>query len=157
VTGPLMEGEDRALLHAMAGHRPDIRLIEFVTDPQPLMCCAERVICMGGYNTVCEVLAFQKRALIVPRVRPRREQIIRAERLASMGLVEMLHPDDLTGDALSTWMHTSNGPVAPADAALDFNGARRLPELLVEALCAPSRDGSTRPVIVTNGKAARHV
>lgn len=157
VTGPLMDGEDRALLHAMANKRPDLHLIEFVTDPQPLMCCAERVICMGGYNTVCEVLAFQKRALIVPRVRPRREQIIRAERLAALGLVDVLHPDDLTGHALSEWIASANGAVRSADAALDFHGARRLPELLIEALLSAARDASRPPVEIQRREAARRV
>ena len=29
---------------------------------------------MGGYNTFCEILSFDKRALIVPRTAPRAEQ-----------------------------------------------------------------------------------
>lgn len=157
VTGPLMEGEDRALLHALAANRPEIRLIEFVTDPQPLMCCAENIISMGGYNTVCEVLALQKRALIVPRVRPRREQIIRAERLVKMGLVDMLHPDELTGDTLSAWIASAKRPVPPAESVIDFHGARRLPELLLESLLAAARGGTRPSVVVPRGKAAEHV
>ena len=35
---------------------------------------------MGGYNTFCEILSFDKRALIVPRTVPRLEQYIRAAR-----------------------------------------------------------------------------
>jgi len=157
VTGPLMEREDRALLHAMAEHRPDLRIIEFVTDPQPLMCCAERVICMGGYNTVCEVLAFQKRALIVPRVRPRREQIIRAERLAAMGLVDVLHPDELSGEALSAWINSAHHAVVPAESVLDFHGAQRLPELLIEALLASARKSLCPQVVTVDKKASNHV
>ena len=45
---------------------------------------------MGGYNTVCEVLSFQKQALIVPRVRPRSEQWIRAERLRDLQLIDVI-------------------------------------------------------------------
>ena len=48
---------------------------------------------MGGYNTYCEILSFDKPALIVPRVRPREEQLIRARRAAELGLVEMLLPE----------------------------------------------------------------
>ena len=51
---------------------------------------------MGGYNTTTEVLASRKPALIVPRIEPRVEQLIRARRLASLGLVQMIHPHDLT-------------------------------------------------------------
>jgi len=37
---------------------------------------------MGGYNTMCEVLSFEKHALIVPRVN-RNPNMIRAERMRS--------------------------------------------------------------------------
>lgn len=39
---------------------------------------AHCVVAMGGYNTFCEILSFDKPALIVPRVKPRLEQAIRA-------------------------------------------------------------------------------
>jgi predicted glycosyltransferase len=45
---------------------------------------------MGGYNTFCEVLSFDKRAVIVPRMVPRLEQWIRASRAEELGLVRML-------------------------------------------------------------------
>jgi predicted glycosyltransferase len=48
---------------------------------------------MGGYNTFCEILSFDKRALLVPRCRPRREQVIRATRAAELGLVNMIDPN----------------------------------------------------------------
>ena len=41
---------------------------------------ADAIVAMGGYNTFCEILSFDKRALIVPRTRPRLEQYIRAVR-----------------------------------------------------------------------------
>ena len=48
---------------------------------------------MGGYNTFCEVLSLDKRALIVPRTEPRLEQFIRASRAAELGLISMLSDD----------------------------------------------------------------
>jgi predicted glycosyltransferase len=48
---------------------------------------------MGGYNTFCEVLSLNKRALIVPRTVPRLEQFIRISRAAALGLVSMLVDD----------------------------------------------------------------
>jgi predicted glycosyltransferase len=45
---------------------------------------------MGGYNTFCEVLSFDKRALVIPRTEPRMEQHIRASRAEALGLVRML-------------------------------------------------------------------
>jgi len=51
------------------------------------------VVCMGGYNTFCEVLSFDKRALVIPRTEPRMEQHIRASRAPDLGLVRMLRDD----------------------------------------------------------------
>ena len=48
---------------------------------------------MGGYNTFCEILSLDKRALIVPRVVPRLEQRIRAMRAQELGLVRALEDD----------------------------------------------------------------
>jgi hypothetical protein len=59
---------------------------------------------MGGYNATIEALSFGKPTLIVPRVRPRLEQWIRAERLRVLGLVDVLHPDELSPDRLSRWL-----------------------------------------------------
>jgi predicted glycosyltransferase len=49
---------------------------------------------MGGYNTYCEILSFDKPALIVPRVQPREEQLIRAMRATELGLIDMLRPEE---------------------------------------------------------------
>ena len=54
---------------------------------------AEGVIAMGGYNTFCEILSMDKPAIIVPRIKPRREQAIRAEAAERLGLIRMLLPE----------------------------------------------------------------
>ncbi len=89
---------------------------------------------MGGYNTICEVLSFRKPALIVPRVKPRREQLIRAERLQALGLVDLLHPADLTPGALSEWLANGHRRPALARRHIDLNGLTRVPQLLEELL-----------------------
>src|SRR5262249_13311858 len=48
------------------------------------------------YNTFCEILSLDKRALILPRTQPRAEQFMRAARATELGLVSMLLPDDTT-------------------------------------------------------------
>jgi predicted glycosyltransferase len=55
---------------------------------------------MGGYNTFCEILSLDKRALIVPRKSPRMEQAIRAERAARLGLIRHLDGDNLREGAV---------------------------------------------------------
>lgn len=67
--------------------------LEFEAAPEHLIAGAKAVVCMGGYNTFCEVLSFDKPALMVPRTEPREEQLVRASRAAELGLVAMLMHD----------------------------------------------------------------
>ena len=54
------------------------------------MQAADMVISMGGYNTICEILSQQTPALIIPRETPRKEQLIRAQRLKQRDLIDYL-------------------------------------------------------------------
>jgi predicted glycosyltransferase len=47
------------------------------------------------------LLTCGRRAVIVPRVKPGVEQLLRAQRLSEMGLVSMVHPEDLTPETLA--------------------------------------------------------
>lgn len=51
---------------------------------------AGAVVQMAGYNSTLEALSAGVRAVLVPRRSPRREQAIRASRLASLGLVDVV-------------------------------------------------------------------
>src|SRR5438034_798417 len=66
VAGPLMPWEDRERIRQNAKGRSHFQMFDFVHDPTPLIERADRIIAMGGYNTVCEALSFEKHALIVP-------------------------------------------------------------------------------------------
>lgn len=138
VTGPQMPEAQRAELQRRTAARPDMSVLEFVTDCRPVLAKADRIICMGGYNTVCEVMAYSKPALIAPRVVPRTEQIIRAERLSRMGLIDMVTPDRLTPDVISVWL-AGPGPVhaSTATSRIDMGGTKRLPGLLEEVMALP--------------------
>ena len=63
---------------------------------------------MGGYNSVNEVLSFEKPLLVVPRVTPRLEQLERVKAMELHGLLDYLHPDELSAEALTKWLQ---GPV----------------------------------------------
>lgn len=104
VTGSQMSPQDTDVVEDLARDNPDLTVIRFLAETIALIEGADRFIGMGGYNTICEVLSLNKHALIVPRARPRAEQLIRAERLAALGLIDMLHPDEISADRLSAWM-----------------------------------------------------
>ena len=73
-----MQRERQAEFMARAARLDDVEVITFDAQIEHLMARAAGVVAMGGYNTFCEILSFDKRALIVPRTRPRLEQYIRA-------------------------------------------------------------------------------
>ena len=136
VAGPYMPARTRQRLCQSAQPRPGLRVLEFVPEPGPLIQQAERVIAMGGYNTMCEVLSFEKHALIVPRVHPKPEQWIRAERMRQLGLIEVLHPDKLSSRAISHWLARDLGPPPPSRRLIDFGGLERIPDLAADLLRA---------------------
>ena len=90
VFGPFMAPEQRALFAARAARLADVRAITFNAQFEALLARAAAVVAMGGYNTFCEVLSFDKPALIMPRTAPRLEQFIRAARAEELGLLAML-------------------------------------------------------------------
>lgn len=94
VLGPYMPVKKREKLIRKGSKIPYIKIIEFDNRMEELIAGAKGVVAMGGYNTYCEILSFDKPALIVPRIQPREEQLIRARRAAELGLVEMLLPDE---------------------------------------------------------------
>ena len=133
VTGPFMSAQTRARLVERSVQNPRLQVLNFIAEPTRLVERADRVIAMGGYNTVCEVLSFGKRALIVPRTKPRREQAIRAERLRDLGLIDVLDADRLSPEALSAWLRRDLAPMR-LEGKLDLNGLDKLPELARKAL-----------------------
>jgi predicted glycosyltransferase len=90
VFGPFMAPEARAGFSARAAQLPNIRAITFNARLEALMARATGVVAMGGYNTFCEILSFDKPALIMPRTAPRLEQYIRTARAEELGLLAML-------------------------------------------------------------------
>jgi len=93
VFGPFMSATAREAFKERAAKFPNIRTLTFTNNLGVLMQRAAGVVAMGGYNTFCEILSFDKKAIIVPRTRPRLEQFIRARAARNVGLVEMLDAD----------------------------------------------------------------
>ncbi|GJD46785.1 hypothetical protein AFCDBAGC_4669 [Methylobacterium cerastii] len=85
--GPFLAPESRAaFLARIARIGRNVSAITFDSEIELLMEKASGVVAMGGYNTFCEILSFDKRAVLVPRTTPRREQEIRATAAESLGL-----------------------------------------------------------------------
>ena len=131
VTGPLMSTETIARL-ADRCDGDHVRLFEFRNDMANVLAGARGVVTMGGYNTISEVLQTGVPALVIPRVRPSEEQLIRATQLVDLGLTEMLHPDTITPERMwNAVQQMMARPRRPIDGS-DYRGAERTADLLVE-------------------------
>jgi predicted glycosyltransferase len=121
VMGPFMPADRREVLWAKAKTIPAIDIIQFDSRLETLIAGARAVVGMGGYNTFCEVLSFDKPALLVPRVAPREEQLVRAKRGAELGLVDMLLPEEAARPELFAGMlRKLSGRPAPSQRGRTF-------------------------------------
>lgn len=93
VLGPFMKLENRDRIRLRASRLANVKVINFESRMEMLMQKAVGLVGMCGYNTFCEVLSFDRKALFVPRTKPREEQFIRAKRASEIGLSSMLTPD----------------------------------------------------------------
>ncbi len=143
--GPFMPEASRAELHRLVCGDRGLQMIDFADDPTALIAGADAVISMGGHNSISEILSFDKPALIVPRVAPRREQWIRAHRLARLGVVDVCDPDDLCPESLENWIEKGRDRSARGTARVDMGGIERVRELLRAVAGARSSEsrGST--------------
>ena len=96
VLGPFMGTSQQTGFMERVDRLKHVEAIAFEANMEALIQRALAVIAMGGYNTFCEILSFDKRALILPRTMPRAEQHIRAAKAEELGLVSMLLPDEST-------------------------------------------------------------
>jgi len=93
VLGPFMHSDRQMEFIHRAARLENVEAITFDAQLEHLEARAIGVVAMGGYNTFCEILSFDKRALIVPRTRPRMEQYLRATKAEELGLVAVLEDD----------------------------------------------------------------
>ncbi|MEP2919121.1 hypothetical protein [Sulfitobacter sp.] len=122
VYGPFLSGDVRDAMDARVeklGGR--VTATGFDSRIEALFAKAQGVVCMGGYNTFCEVLSFDRRAVIVPRTVPRLEQWIRASRAEELGLVRMLDDgrDGMTVEAMIQAIRALPDQKKPSQAGAD--------------------------------------
>ncbi len=130
--GPDMPpGERRVLKQRLLPLADRVLTFDFHPDLVSFLRLASASVSMAGYNTVCEVVAARIPALVVPRVTPRREQLLRAEAFARHGLLRMLPPEQLAPERLAREVldllrASDNASRRPLPAEIDFAGLRRI-------------------------------
>jgi predicted glycosyltransferase len=127
VAGPEMDAAQvRNLISDLDPEHP-IEFMDFSDNTPALIAAADLVVSMAGYNTINEILCFRKKAIVIPRIRPRTEQLIRSRRLEELGLIEMIHPGQLSPEALSEKMNLMlTSETYPDPRFLEFNAVDKI-------------------------------
>ena len=119
VLGPFMSSNYQTEFMDRVSRMEKVQAITFDAHVEALFANASAVIGMGGYNTFCEVLSFDKPSLIVPRLVPRLEQFIRAERAETLGLSSMLVDEGLReAQEMADAIHALSRQAAPSKTVL---------------------------------------
>jgi len=130
VTGPDFPKDEMGLLRREDTNGSMI-VKDYTSDILDFMNAADLVVSMSGYNTICEILSLNKKSIVIPRVTPRKEQLIRASLFSGRGLLTMIHPDELTADALKVEMlrvlSSRSRSIHPFEQ-VDFNGLEAISE-----------------------------
>jgi len=126
LTGPFMCDDDRRTLQQLADNRGDATVHEFVSDAHEFIRRSAAAVSMAGYNTVCELMAADCPTLLVPRVIPRTEQSVRAERLQRTGVVDVVSAAEITPEHIGAWLGTSVHAPPVTHAAIDLTGLDRI-------------------------------
>ena len=90
VLGPLLHPARARHIKRRARRSTNVRVRSFYSDLPRLLAESDAVVSMAGYNTVTEILQARVPAVLLPRVQPRREQLIRSRQLEGLGLVTSL-------------------------------------------------------------------
>lgn len=101
LTGPFIATEVAERARKLASFNPHVIVKDFVPRPVDVFMRSHLVISMGGYNTMCELASLGVRPLILPRVKPRKEQLIRAQAFQKSDLCDYLVPEDISVQSLA--------------------------------------------------------
>lgn len=123
VTGPFIS-EDLAhrLLRRYTALGQPVEVKRLVGGLEETLAEAAGVVAMAGYNTVVEILSAGVPALLVPRTTPRREQAIRATRLAAVAGLEVFEADDRPVDRIDRFVQRVLAGEAEVRPSVRLNG-----------------------------------
>ena len=139
LTGPNMAAAERESLLSRAA--ANVHVGNSYDDATQWIRGACAVVTMAGYNSLCEVLRWRKKALVVPRPGPSAEQQMRSSLFSRRNLIRLLAPEALTSHRLAAdLIHLlADATVPDARAIPALNGARRTARALLRPEPQPRR------------------
>ncbi|NHC33168.1 glycosyltransferase family protein [Scytonema millei] len=97
-TGSFMPAEKVAHLRKLASDRDNIQIETYTPKLLEYMQTADISISLGGYNTTMNILSTGVRAIVIPigHEQVDKEQLHRTQKLENLGLIDSIHPQDLS-------------------------------------------------------------
>jgi predicted glycosyltransferase len=111
-------------------------LIEVSHDFAWILSAAERIITLGTYDRVSEILSFEKSGFIILN-NPNSADTTRAKIFHKLKLLEFLSTDCISPEPLTRWLASRASTNSNARRAVSFNALKLLPGLLKEAVTSP--------------------
>ena len=142
--GPEMPMDHQSELRTIAASCPQVTFQSFSDNLSNYLQEANVVVSMGGYNTLTEIVTAGKRAVVIPRIHPSKEQLLRAQRFSQRGLVTTLHPLNVTPRSLRHAVIEALSGHWPGTQGLDFNGLPQLTNHLADLMQQPQIAPSAR-------------
>ncbi|MBE7472502.1 MAG: glycosyltransferase [Anaerolineae bacterium] len=128
IFGPQMPDSRRSALLERYGQLSDVKFRDFEADLTPRYAKADVVISMAGYNTVCELLSFGRRTILIPREKPVYEQLIRARLFAGLGFFDIIESEELTPAGLMAKVQAAVEQGPTPMPPIDLGGLSRIKE-----------------------------
>jgi len=146
VAGPMLGQAELRILQGLANQN-SVKFHSFLPCLSNAFGAVNALVCMGGYNTLIESVSQLVPTVCVPRAKPRSEQLLRAQAFERMGLVRMIHPQELSVETLRRQISSAleNAQVRPQpNTPLMFDGAQQAAAFLQD-LKPERRAGQRRP------------
>ena len=140
VTGPFMPVRDRRTLRDRAALLGVI-IHSTLSDVPSYINAADVIVTMAGYNSLTEVMRFQKPTIVVPRAGPSAEQTLRADLFAQWDQVYRLDAGSLDGPRLARALQhgLSLSGTNPSSQLSSLGGVVNATKLLLRFLETPRR------------------
>ncbi|MDJ0648500.1 MAG: glycosyltransferase [Xenococcaceae cyanobacterium MO_188.B19] len=146
--GAEMPPDQQQQIYQQAAKYPEVTVREFTDDMMSYINTANLVVSMCGYNTITEVLQKGKKAIVIPRVKPGQEQLIRAQSMAKVGLIKMIHPELLNPDLLMGNLFSTLNSVEYSSYknSLNFAGLSKVSDYLTMLLFKSLYTNNNQPL-----------
>ena len=129
ISGPMTPEPEATAIKRLADEN-NVVVRKFLPHLSALFWSVDALVCMGGYNTLCEAVSKGLPTVCIPRIVPRTEQLIRSSAFQNLGLIHSLRPDQLNVAKLRNTIglalkQSRQDLLARAQKHLSFDGARQ--------------------------------